>query len=140
MNKRLINEYSSYKKYINNSSIESIDYIPPVQIKEEYILNLYNIKNIEDIENIFLENDVINIYNLERVLNCWIIYNFSSLKKDISPLIYILTKYNEVYKFNKYLTKNNIKSFVKKWIHNKNINNFEFNLIKDYYIYFHLEI
>ena len=77
MNKRLINEYSSYKKYINNSSIETTNYIPPVEIKEEYILNLYNIKNIEDIENIFLENDVINIYNLERVLNCWIIYNFS---------------------------------------------------------------
>ena len=139
MNKRIINNYDNYKKFINiHDNKEDNNYIPPIFISSNNILEIYNILNIEDLE-LFIKNNIDNIEFLtfQRVFNSWLIVNFKQLKKYINYLVYIFIfilnhfyqkiKGNNNELFNNKKLNSELKIIIKLWIKNKKQNDFFFN-------------
>lgn len=131
-------------KCINQNNKDKYMFIPPIGLNSSDILVIYNINSIDDLnqwlENKF-NNEEINFYTINRVLNCWIKTNMDILKNYNNFLEKI---YNNL--INKYINDENIKItnleketkyYIDYWINKnkKSTDNFDFNLLDDYINY-----
>ena len=139
MNKRFLNEYNKYNKYINSQE-EDITYVQPIILHATNILELYDINHIEDLI-ILIKNNNITSFNLfNRLLSCWIIKYFKLLKTNNKYLTNIFIEY---YKHNtqlhEYITETEIDTFVEKWLNKKIKNSFDFNCHNDFINYINIK-
>lgn len=126
----LIKSNEKYKSYL---------YIPPLGINSLIILDLYNIYTIEDLEKLTIENiREHNIFTISRLVNAWIINNYSIVKKHNKIFIDIV--YSLIMRFphsfiKKLSTKIDLmkqtKKFINEYFINLNLKNF--NLLEDYF-------
>lgn len=117
-------------------------YIPPIGITAKDILEIYNIKSIDQLSE-YINQDKLNDnqYKIERIINAWIRENFDTLKAHNNYLENICYKMIEVFYPNIYGSKHaenldkDIKKYIDYWIGINNVNNFSLDLIVDLYNY-----
>lgn len=123
---------------INSNIYNEYLHIPPVGISSSVLLELYNIKLIDDLYKYIKKNiKLINILTLIRILNAWIYNNIIYLKYNLKLLRKIILLLFKKFNSNLYQSNKNIKNdfniFIKKWlINNKNNNIFNINIIYDF--------
>jgi hypothetical protein len=126
------------KLYNIDSSESLIDYIKDT-IKDNAIIYYDSFKNIKYNSNSDNENEV-PFGTLNKVFNSWIYENFTILQTHngiLNDLSYILLKLTIPHNFmSDELLKKNIKDYIEYWFAEKNINNFNFDLINDMNNYF----
>jgi len=120
------------RKYSNkNPAIEEIiNYMdkPYVYIDHNYLLKeVFNIKEVDDIEKWIEENSKKPMRYISRVVNLWIKSNLKDIKKYNQLLVKILKSIFN-FKNNKSF---NIEKFVKKWTENINENDFFIDIFED---------
>ena len=112
--------------------------LPYLTFNHEIILNYYDISNIDNFYNLINlkinKNDPPK--NIIRIINMWIKNNLRDLKNVVkNEYVYVLFKiFNDKY-YNLKHDKNNVIHFIDKWLKSKNINDFEFNLFNDIYVF-----
>jgi hypothetical protein len=132
--------YNNYKCNTNTDNYKKSLYVPPIGIVSGDILRMYNIDNIDSLNNYI--NDMIesgsNYHSMNRILNCWIRNNFDLIKNN-SFLEKIYYKILSIYLDSKIIKKINlekeIKEFINKWISKKSADEFNFDLYEDLYSY-----
>lgn len=126
------------KDNLNFSDYEIQKYmsLPFLNLNYEIILNYYGINNIDNLNNLI--NLKINKnhppQNIIRIINMWIKNNLQDLKNYNEYIYFLFKKFNDNY-YNLKHDKNNIIQFIDKWLKSKNINDFEFNLFNDIYVF-----
>lgn len=111
--------------------------IPSLIIHYDTILEVYNIKSINDLISFIDESikDNLTFTFINRVINSWIRQNFDDLKQFNKILIkinYII--FNFFFKIliiSKEKFYKDTSKFISYWIENNNINNFNLNLIEE---------
>ena len=122
------------KDNLNFSDYEIQKYmsLPYLNLNYEIILDYYDIGNIDKFNNLI--NLKINNNNppknIIRIINIWIKYNLSDLKKSSNYIHNLFKKVNEKYYKLDYNI-DNLKKYIEKWLNTKNVNDFEFNLFND---------
>jgi hypothetical protein len=136
-------DYNNNFEYFNSNKCKStknyIDflYIPPLGISSDTLLKIYNINDIDSLNNWINDNiNICNLFTINRILNCWILTNISLIKNHNFFLKNIYLKLLKKFK-NIKIKKSEFNNFLNRWI-NKNINNniFYIDLFNDllYYI------
>ena len=109
--------------------------LPNINIDTIDLLSLYDINNIDSLNNWIDENLYkLPFDNINRVLNIWIKSNLSELKQFNNALVNIIKKILEKFNLNinkKYLD-TELPKFIDYWIKKSNENDFDFNLILDF--------
>ena len=110
--------------------------LPYLNLNYEIILNFYNIGNIDDFNNLIdlKINNNIPPKNIIRIVNMWIKTSLSDLKKYNDYIYSLFNKINNKYYKIKH-DSDNVKKYIDKWLNNKNVNDFEFNLFNDIFNY-----
>jgi hypothetical protein len=122
----------------DNIDIRKFMAIPYLNFDISYILHIYNIYNIDDLQlwlkKQYEENSLYTSIN--RIINIWIKYNYDDLKDNNNILTTIY--YDIAKKFwKKYLInndeklKNNISNYINYWFKNTPYDDFHFNLGND---------
>ena len=107
--------------------------IPSLLIPYDQLLRIYDINNLNDILD-FIDNNIdIMLYDsINRILNCWIRFNFLYLKKNNKILckIYykIFSKFYTLITSNKIFFDMQTELFLKKWFKKNNKKDFYINL------------
>jgi hypothetical protein len=132
------NNLKTVNKNYNDNVIFHDNYmtIPNLLLNPTEFIKVFNVSTIDDLlEYINLNLDKMLFASINRVVNIWIRNNLNDLKKHNEILIKIYTiLFNHYYpKIN--LNNNIIKSFIKKWIKNKNNNLLFLNLGNDLYYF-----
>ena len=106
--------------------------LPYLNLSPETILNIYNIKSPDDLIE-FIKNEITNntpTDNIYRIINLWIYNNFNDLVKYNNILTKIIEIINtHIWKYN--VTKDSINDYIKLWFSKVNVNDFNFNFIKN---------
>ncbi len=135
---------NTYKCKTNTNDYKSFLYIPPIGLLSDDIIKIYDLESIDRLYNWLNEHidesssSHINYLTIIRVVNCWIRVNFETLKNYNNFLVKIIGK---LFKF--YFGKNinipeidkEIKYYVDYWMNKHSGNEFELNLIGDFYNY-----
>jgi hypothetical protein len=110
-------------KLSNNNSMST----PPILIPQNEFLKIHNINNIADLIQ-YIDDNIDNLvdYN-NRLINCFIRYNYKDLKKNNKILANIYLKLFKNYKTDI----KEINTFVKNWFKNNNSDYFFLNLGND---------
>lgn len=122
------------KENLNFSEYEIQKYmsLPYLNLDYEIILYYYGISNIDNFNDLINKkiNNNAPINNIVRLFNIWVKNNFYDLKKYNDYIYSLFKKIND--KYNKIEhNKENVKKYIDKWLNNKDINDFEFNLFDD---------
>jgi len=154
-----------YNKVLVNQKKTELSYLykVPTILTSSIVLELYNINSIdslleyikETIKNhsiIFYDSirseeykkgdneDEVPFDTIDKVFTAWIIENFSVLKNHnmiLNDISYLLLKLTLPSKFiDDELLKKEIKKYIIYWFQEKNIDDFDFNLINDMNYYF----
>ncbi len=129
---------NNYKKYL---------YIPPIGIQSQDLLSIYSIDTIESLQKFIKDNlDSINILTINRLLNCWIRANFSTVKLHNNLLEKIYKDMLKRYYGSKYIEKimerlnldKEIKNFIDYWCEKNNDAIFVLNLLDNLYNHLNL--
>ena len=110
-------------------------YNPPITIKSDDILIIYNINNLIDLRTYINDNIYVNYFTINRIINCLIEKNITILKehnKILLSIFKILIKKTNLFKLYKIkIDLNNInidkifKKYFIKFINIKNIYNYD---------------
>jgi hypothetical protein len=136
------NKLNTFSNYICNGENKYKQYIqlPPVALNSSNLLEIYDINNIDNLKD-WVENNIY-VYNritLSRVVSCWIINNFDTLKlykkhlENISIFI-LIDEYNKR-QLEKFDYEEDVKQFINDWINNYTIDK-DSNLLKNLLIHF----
>ena len=120
----------------SNYEIQKYMSLPYLNLNYEIILNYYDIDNIDKFNNIInlKFNNNHPPKNIIRIINIWIKNNLHDLKNYNDYIYSLFKKINDKYYKLEY-SKENITKFIDKWLNNKDINDFEFNLFDDIFNY-----
>lgn len=136
--KRILNPITLNFKDGNNESVvhsltDNIE-TPNININDDFFLNIYDIdkNDILSIQNFikknYKEEDKLSI----RLLDTWIRINMNNNIMNIKEYNdTILNIYIDILNINNEKDKKKIKKYVKKWLENKDINDFKFTLYYD---------
>ena len=134
-----LQKYNKYKCITNNDNYKKYLYIPPIGYNSDDLLQIYDIKTIDNLNNFISNNiDILNILTINRIINCWIRINFDILIKhnNILEEIYIkLIENNYINIIKDFNLKNETIKFINEWLKKHNKNDFTLNLLNDYIIY-----
>jgi hypothetical protein len=116
-----------YKKFL---------YMPPIGLSSNDIVHIYNVDSIDNLYSWISENiDHTNYFSINRLVNCWICVNFSTLKNYnnfLVKIIYLMVKYVLGYQIEKISEdnpiQNVIKDYIEYWIGKHTGNEFNLNL------------
>jgi len=124
-------ESSEFIKY-SKEQLQTFMALPYLNLSPETILNIYNIKSPDDLIE-FIKNEITNntpTDNIYRIINLWIYNNFNDLVKYNNILTKIIEIINtHIWKYN--VTKDSINDYIKLWFSKVNVNDFNFNFIKN---------
>ena len=125
-------------KCINNQPTKYNTYLytPPIGVSSEDLINIYEIKSIENLQSFVSDNiNTTNIFTINRLVNSWIRVNFDTIKiyNNFLEKIFkkLLDKYYGLKKmkdFNKLNLDKEIKDFIDYWFNKNNMVGFNFNL------------
>jgi hypothetical protein len=137
--------FSKEQKCKDNNNYAKYLYLPPVGISPDIILKIYEINDIDSLNDWINTNiDMINILTINRIINCWIINNINILKKHNKFLVQIYNKLILKYANRKILNKINhdiidldieTLKFIEYWINKINVSDFKIDLLEDYNMY-----
>jgi hypothetical protein len=107
--------------------------VPYLNLSITYLLKMYNIENIDDLNNWINENILENkpYKYINRIINCWIKENLTDLIKNNNILSEIYLKIQKNYWKIKIDDKDFLKKsqkFISKFFKNIDLSNFNFNL------------
>ena len=107
---------------------------PSINFNHKYILKMYNISNIDSLDNWIKNNiELKSRDTIYRVLNCWINENISDLKlfnNALSDVIkVILLKFTKI---KEQTIDKELLNYIDYWINKYDENNFNLNLITDF--------
>lgn len=122
------------KDNLNFSDYEIQKYmsLPYLNLNYEILLHYYEVSNIDNFNNIIniKINSNIPSKNIIRIINIWIKNNLFELRKYNDYIYTLFKKINDKY-YKVEHNKENVKKYIDKWLNNKDINDFEFNLFND---------
>jgi hypothetical protein len=129
-----VNFYSKYKCQTTQEDYKKNLYVPPIGIMSYDILRIYDIDSIDSLYKWFEEefDKGTNIYNINRILNCWLKNNFNLINNNsyLGKIYYkLLVHLNSKNKKNN--LEKEIKQFINNWVSKKSSNDFDFNLLED---------
>jgi hypothetical protein len=112
---------------LSNMDIQRFMALPYLNLNLGQMLQIYGIINVDDIvswTNNMLENNKPYSY-IKRIINIWIRYNIDDLKKNNKIIYSLIKKITKHYKIN---FKENMEDKIDKWIQNKDLNDFDFDI------------
>jgi hypothetical protein len=143
--KPYLNDYKNIKfikngncnKNMNINDYKKFLYIPTIGLNSVDILKLYNIDTVDNLENWINTNiNDKSYYTTNRIFNCWIRINYSTLIEYNKILVKIIKKIIINYKSDEIkkivdLDKE-ISNFIDYWINKNSENEYRINLIDDF--------
>ena len=122
----------NYIKYTEIDIAKSINKIinPPITIDMESLLNIYEIKSIDSLEN-FIKSETKNKITAGRLLNAWIYCNIKILKNHNSILVSLCLSLIDTKLTENSNIKKDIKDFIEYWLQELKPNTFNLNIILD---------
>jgi len=112
---------------LSNMDIQRFMALPYLNLNLGQMLQIYGIMNVDDMvawTNNMLEHDKPYSY-IKRMINIWIRYNIDDLKNN-NKIIYSLIK--KITKHYKLSLKDDAENRINKWIQNKDLNDFDFDI------------
>lgn len=121
-------------KNISKNDIIKHMLFPSINFNHKYILKMYNISNIDSLNNWIQNNLEIKPKDtIYRVINCWINENINDLKLFNDALFNIikvvLLKFNKI---KEHVIDKELLNYIDYWINKYDENNFNLNLITDF--------
>jgi len=123
-------EMASDENQLSNMDVQRFMALPYLNLNLGQMLQIYGIINIDDMvlwTDASLESD--KPYNyVKRIINIWIRYNIDDLKQNNKIIYSLIKKITKHYKIN---ISDDIEKNINKWINNKNLNDFDFDIFND---------
>ena len=120
-------EMSSNENKLSDMDIQRFMALPYLNLNLGQMLQMYGIMNVDDIVlwiDTMLENKKPYSY-IKRIINIWIRYNIDDLKMNNKIIYTLLKKITRHYKLN---LKDDAEDIINKWIQNKDLNDFDFDI------------
>lgn len=120
-------EIVSDENTLSNMDIQRFMALPYLNLNLGQMLQIYKILNIDDmvlwIDSMLENNKPFNY--IKRILNIWIRYNIEDLKKNNKIIYTLIKKISKHYKLNLI---EDAEEKINKWIQNKDLNDFNFDI------------
>ena len=112
---------------LSNMDIQRFMALPYLNLNLGQMLQIYDIMNVDDIVrwvDTMIEHNKPYSY-IKRIINIWIRYNVEDLKKNNKIIYSLIKKITKHYKIN---LKTDAEEQINKWIQNKDLNDFDFDI------------